>query len=227
VPRRFSRRREAALAAGVYGAYMLVRRAVVTDSGWRRARGNARRVAGLERRLGIDVEAALQRVLLPRRRTLVVVNVAYVTLNSLLTAGWPVLLYTRRDPEFHRLRRAVALSILGASPVFLAFPCDPPRRGEGFTDTIRDVTGIDLDLGPLARFHNPVAAMPSIHMAFAIVTATGIAQTARSPALRRLAPLYPPAVAFTVFATANHYVLDAVAGTALGAAALRLSRALE
>ena len=49
----------------------------------------------------------------------------------------------------------------------------------------------------------------------------------RSPFARALAPAYPPAVAFVIFATANHYVLDAVAGAALGLAGLRLSRALE
>jgi hypothetical protein len=34
-------------------------------------------------------------------------------------------------------------------------------------------------------------------------------------------------VVFVIFATANHYVLDAVAGAALGFAGLRLARALE
>ena len=69
--------------------------------------------------------------------------------------------------------------------------------------------------------------MPSIHVAFAVVTATGSRETSRSRLVRRLAPAYPPLVAFTVFATANHYVLDGVAGAALGAAGLRLARALE
>ncbi|MGH3032665.1 MAG: phosphatase PAP2 family protein [Gaiellaceae bacterium] len=43
---------------------------------------------------------------------------------------------------------------------------------------------------------------------------------------RALAPGYPPLVALIVFATANHYVLDALAGAALGGLALRVSRAL-
>ena len=42
--------------------------------------------------------------------------------------------------------------------------------------------------------------------------------------LRALAPAYPPLVAAVVFVTANHYVLDAVAGAAIAAGALRLSR---
>jgi ABC-type dipeptide/oligopeptide/nickel transport system permease subunit len=94
-------------------------------------------------------------------------------------------------------------------------------------DTIADVSGIDLDSGVVSRLYDPLAAMPSIHVAYAVVTATGIAGTSRSRALRGLAPAYPPLVALIVFVTANHYVLDAVAGAALGGAALRLARALE
>jgi hypothetical protein len=64
-------------------------------------------------------------------------------------------------------------------------------------------------------------------MAFAVVTAAGVRELSGSRTLRAAAAAYPPAVAFTIFATANHYVLDALAGSALGAAALRVSSALE
>jgi ABC-type dipeptide/oligopeptide/nickel transport system permease subunit len=93
-------------------------------------------------------------------------------------------------------------------------------------DTIADVSGVDLDEGLIARLYDPIAAMPSIHIAYAVVTAAGISQTSRSPVARALAPAYPPAVAFVIFATANHYVLDAVAGAALGLTGLRVARAL-
>ena len=68
-----------------------------------------------------------------------------------------------------------------------------------------------------------IAAMPSIHVAFAVLTAAGLRDAGRSPWTRRLAPGYPPAVALVVFATANHYVLDAVAGWALARLSLRLA----
>jgi hypothetical protein len=183
-------------------------------------------VVALERRLGIHVEPVFQRLLLPRRRLLGVLNVAYVTLNVLLTVGWPLRLFFLRHGGFHRTRTAVCLAMVGGCPVFLAFPCDPPRTVEGFTDTIKE-TGFDLDRGLVVRLYNPIAAFPSIHIAFAVVTAAGIAETAESAWLRRLAPVYPPAVAATVFATANHYVVDAVGGAVLAALALRLARALE
>jgi len=227
VRRRFSGRREVAIGLGVYAVYLAVRQVVVNDEGRRKAAQNAERIVALERRLGIHVEPELQALFLPRRRVVAVLNVAYVTLNVGLTVGWLMRLYGRRDPEFHRLRRAATLATLGAQPVFLLFPTAPPRTLDQFVDTIADVSGVDLDKGLIARLYDPIAAMPSIHITYAVVTAAGIAETSRSPLARALAPGYPPAVAFVIFATANHYVLDAVAGAALGLAGLRLARALE
>jgi len=225
--RRFSARRETAVGLGVYAVYLLVRRAVVHQEGHRRARRNAEWIVALERRLGLHLEPRLQALLLPRRRLVAVLNIAYVTLNVGLTVGWLMHLFRRRHPGYHRFRTAAAAATLGAQPVFLLFPAAPPRTLEGFVDTIAEVTRVDLDSGLVAQLYDPIAAMPSIHLAYAVVTAAGIAETAGSPLARSLAPAYPPAVAAVVFVTANHYVLDALAGAALGAAALGLARQLE
>jgi PAP2 superfamily len=211
---------------GVYALYLLGSRLKRNERARLDAVKNAERIVKLERTLGIHVEPALQQLLLPKRRLVAVLNVAYVTLNVGLTVGWLMLLFRRRDPDYHRLRRAAVLTTLGAQPVFVLFPCAPPRSLDHFVDTIADVSGFDLDSGLVAQLYDPLAAMPSIHVAYAVVTAAGIRQTARSPALRALAPAYPPAVAFIVFATANHYVLDAVAGAALAGLGLRLARLL-
>jgi len=219
----FSRRREVAIGLGVYAAYLAVRQVKLRRGARAGAERNASRVVALEERLGIHVEPALQRALLPRRRLVAVLNVAYVTLNVALTVGWLMTLFRRRDPAFHRLRRAAVLTTLGAQPVFVLFPLAPPRTQDGFVDTIESVSGLDLDRGLVAELYDPIAAMPSIHVAFAVVTAAGLRDAGRSPWTRRLAPGYPPTVALVVFATANHYVLDAVAGWALARLALRLA----
>jgi PAP2 superfamily protein len=224
--RTFSGRREVAIGLGVYGAYLLVRQVKLRTDGRRKAARNAERIVALERRLGLHLEPELQRLLLPRKGLVAGLNVAYVTLNVALTVGWLILLYRRRDPEFRRLRRAAVLATLGAQPVFLLFPVAPPRTLDHFVDTIEEVSGLDLDRGLVAELYDPIAAMPSIHIAYAVVTAAGIATAGRSTWARGLAPAYPPLVALVVFATANHYVLDAVAGAALAGAALRLARAL-
>jgi hypothetical protein len=225
--RPFSGRREVAIGLGVYGAYLLVRRLVVNEAGRTRAAANAERIVAVERRLGLHVEPELQALLLPRRRLVAVLNVAYVSLNVGLTVGWLIRLFRGRHPDFHRLRRAAALATLGAQPVFLFFPVAPPRTLDHFVDTIADVSGVDLDAGVIAKLYDPIAAMPSIHITYAVITAAGIAQTSRSPLARALAPAYPPLVALVIFATANHYVLDAIGGAALGLGALRLARMLD
>jgi hypothetical protein len=223
---RFSGRREVAIGLGVYAVYLLASRRKRREAGRLQAARNAERVVALERRLGLHVEPALQELMLPHRRLLGVLNVAYVVSNASLSVGWLMRLYARRHPEFHRFRRAAVLTTLISQPIFVLFPCAPPRSLDHMVDTIADVSGVDLDSGVVAQLYDPLAAMPSIHVAYAVVTAAGIADASASPTLRRLAPAYPPLVAAVVFVTANHYVLDAVAGAAVGALGLRLARVL-
>jgi hypothetical protein len=148
-----------------------------------------------------------------------VLNVGYGLFNVSLTLGWLVVLYRRRDPSYHRLRRACVLAHLGAQPVFLLFPAEPPRALDDFVDTLSEVSGLDLEHPLLVRFYNPVAAMPSLHVAFAVLTGAAIAERAESASGKAAAYAYPGLVSAVVAATGNHYVLDAVAGAALGAVA--------
>jgi len=220
---RFSLRREVAIGLGAYALYLLVGRIVLGRDGRAGARRNAERVVAFEERLGVHVEVGVQREVLRLRRVVHTLNVGYAVFNVGLTVGWLVHLYRRRDPEYHRLRRACVLAHVGAQPVFLAFPTEPPRALDGFVDTLSEVSGLDLEHPLLVRFFNPVAAMPSLHVAFAVVTGSAIAARTHSRAAKAAAYGYAPLVALVVTATGNHYVLDSVAGAALGAAARRLS----
>ena len=220
---RFSLRREVALGLSVYALYLLVARLVLRRDGRARARRNAERVVALERRVGIDVEPAVQHALLRYPRLVHGLNVGYGLFNVTLTLGWLVVLYRRRDDRFHRFRRACLLTHVGAQPIFLLLPTAPPRVLDGFVDTLAEVSGLDLEHPLLVRFYNPVAAMPSLHVAFAVVTGAEIAGRSHSPLVRAAARSYAPLVATVVAGTGNHYVLDAIAGAALGAGARRLS----
>jgi PAP2 superfamily len=222
-PQRFSVPREVAIGLGVYAVYLLVRRLALSADGPERAEQNARRIVALEERLGIHLEPRLQELFLPRRRLVAVLNLAYGTLNVGLTVVWLMRLFRRRDPAFFRYRQAAVLAVLAAQPVFLYFPVAPPRKLDHLVDTIAEVSGIDLDSGLIAKLYHPLAAMPSIHVTIAVVTAAGIMETSRKTWMRRFTPAYPPLVASVVLVTANHYVLDAVAGGVLGTAALRLA----
>jgi hypothetical protein len=219
--RTFSVRREVTLGLAAYALYLLVARFVLGRGGRARAARNAERIETLERRLGIDVEPTVQRALLRYPRLVHGLNVGYGLFNVTLTTGWLVLLFRRRDERFHRFRRTCLLAYVGAQPVFLLLPTAPPRVSDGFVDTLNEVSGLDLEHPFLLRFYNPVAAMPSLHVAFAVVTGAEIASRSESVLARSAARAYAPLVATVVAGTGNHYVLDAVAGAALGAIARR------
>ena len=218
-----SARREAALALGAYGLYLLVRQAVMNPAGQDRARRNAEAVMVAERRLGCDIEPRVQEVALRAPRAVGVLNAGYALGNTALSVGWLILLFRRADPGYPRERRALLAAFLGALPVFLAAPTAPPRHQEGFVDTL-EVSGVDLDDPRLVRFYNPIAAMPSHHMAFAVVTGLGLASRAGRPLGRAAWLGYAPAVGTIVVATGNHYLLDVVAGAALGLVARWITR---
>ena len=215
---KFSRRRELAIAVAGYGIYLLVRRAVCTAEGRRRARRNGERILALERRLGLALEAPVQRWFLRRPRLVHALNAGYAAFNVTLTVGWLWRLFMRSDDGYYALRRAAVIAYLAPQPIFLLFPAEPPRRLDGFVDTVSDLGPVSLDSPLLVRFYNPVAAMPSLHCAFAVVTAGSMAE--RSNPLSRA---YPPLVALAVVATGNHYLLDVVGGAALGLVARRLA----
>ena len=216
-------RREIAIGLGSYAAYLLVRRLVWNERGRQRAAANARRVAAFERTVGIDVEPAVQRAALRFPYVVHALNVGYAAGNVALNVGWLMLLYRRRDPAFVRERRAAVISFAGALPLFAAFPTAPPRTLDGFVDTLAG-TKLALDHPQLVRFYNPIAAMPSHHVAFAWVTGCGLAARATRRSTKLGWYAYPGLVALTVIATANHFVADVAGGAALGAASRRLAR---
>jgi hypothetical protein len=218
--------RELAIGLGGYAAYLAVRRIVWTDRGRDRARHNAERTLAAERWAGVAVEADVQRVALRLPRLIDALNLGYAAGNVGLTVGWLIALYRRADPDFARERRAAVAAFLGALPVFAAVPMSPPRALDGFVDTLA-ARGVSPETPLLTRFYNPISAMPSLHLAFAVVSGVGLAGRAgraRSRWRRRAWLAYPAAVAAVVVATGNHFVADVGAGAVLGAAARAVTR---
>jgi hypothetical protein len=117
------------------------------------------------------------------------------------------------------LRNAIVGMSLAALVVYWLFPVSSPRFVvPGLADTLirNDILGARHSYN---GFVNLYAAMPSLHVAWAIWSAAAIVIALRSR-WRLLAWLYPCWTTFVVVATANHYFLDAAAGAALAAAAL-------
>lgn len=217
-----SGRREAVYALGAYGAYLAVRASVWNDRGRKRAMENAARLVEGERALGIDVEESVQRVAMRWPRLVDVLNAGYAAGNVSFSVGWLLRLFHRGDPDFRRERIAAMVAFVGALPCFALFPTAPPRMLDGYVDTMAS-RGLNLDHRHLVRFYNPIAAMPSHHVAFAVVTGFGLSRRARTCRARQLARLYPAIVAATVVATGNHFTGDVAVGAVLGATARRVA----
>jgi PAP2 superfamily len=216
-------RNEIAIGLDAYAAYLAVRRAVWTEEGRARAHRNAGRLIALERQLGVFVEPRIQAVAMRAPRLVDVLNAGYAAGNVALSVGWLLRLFWRGDAGFRRERRAAVIAFMAGLPVFLLFPTAPPRTQDGFVDTLAD-RGIDLGHPWLVRLYNPIAAMPSHHVAFAVVTGEGLAARAGGPVTRTAWRGYAPLVAIVVLATGNHFVVDVAAGAVLGVLARRLAR---
>jgi len=215
--------REVAIGVGAYGAYLLVRQVVWTPEGRARAAANATRVDATEQRWRIAIERSVQRFVLRAPRLIDLLNASYAAANVALSVGWLVLLHHRDDGDFLTERRAALIAFAGALPVFALAPVAPPRTLPGFVDTMAE-RGLDLDHPLLTRLYNPIAAMPSHHVAFATVTGLGLARRSRSRWIRAGCRAYPAGVALVVVATANHFVSDVAAGAVLGLVARKVAR---
>jgi membrane-associated phospholipid phosphatase len=216
-------RREIAVGLGAYAAYLLVRHRVWNDGGRLKAQRNAERVLAFEQRIHINRESAVQQWTSRIPRLVDVFNAGYAAGNVGLTVGWLIRLHHRGDTRYRRERNAALVAFVGSLPVFALLPTAPPRTMDGFIDTLA-TRGLRLDHPLLVRFYNPIAAMPSQHVAFAVVTGLGLAGRSRSPRRRALWRAYPLGVALAVVATGNHFASDVAAGAALGGIARTATR---
>ena len=62
------------------------------------------------------------------------------------------------------------------------------------------------------RLFNPFAAVPSMHVAFALIIGLSMARMVHRSWARGLWTIYPAVVTFVVVATANHWWMDAFLG---------------
>jgi len=63
--------------------------------------------------------------------------------------------------------------------------------------------------------YNPYAAVPSMHVAFALMVGVPAVMLVRHRVLKVLWALYPGIVTFVVVATGNHFWIDAALGAAV------------
>ena len=181
------------------------------------ARANADWILDLEDDVGVAAEASVQRAL-DGSWMLWLLNHLYLAAQLVVLPGALIFLYRRARPVYERLRNTILATWLISIPVYAAFPVAPPRLADiGLVDTITKQTGFALDSSLTTKFYNELAAVPSLHVGFAVAVGVAVAAALRHPALRLLALLWGPVVGLAVVATGNHFVFDMAAGVAASA----------
>ena len=142
-------------------------------------------------------------------------NYFYMYGHWTITPLFFIWLYKRRARVYPYVRNAFFAANGIALVVFMLFPVAPPRLAgvsDGFVDTLLSVSDIDLHGGVFSGWFNPHAAVPSMHFGYALMIGLVGMVLLRSWPLRLVALAYPVLVFLTITGTANHYVLDSVAG---------------
>ena len=175
---------------------------------------NARTIVDFEQSTGLFFEQGLQAWAMGERVLIDAANFMYVNSHFVMTTGALVWLYLRHNDRFYFVRNmfmvAMGLALVG----YVLMPTAPPRFFPelGFVDTIAYYVNVQHDSGLVALFFNPYAAVPSMHVAFALMVSVPALLVVRNRVAKVLWGLYPVVVTFVVLVTGNHWFMDAVAG---------------
>lgn len=200
-----------AVVLGAVGAYEVARLAMKPD--WARAFENANRIEAVEDALGFAWEQSLQRAFLAVPDLVSALNLFYFVGHFLLTGIFFFWLYHRSREGFRSFRDGFLAATALALVIHWLYPTAPPRlAGVGLEDTLLMFSGIDIGSPTSSALSNPVAAVPSLHAAYALGVGIGVIRYARSHLARLAGALYPPLVVLTIVVTGNHFLLDALAG---------------
>jgi diacylglycerol O-acyltransferase / wax synthase len=181
------------------------------------AAAHGRALFGLERALRLDLEVPLNRWLVPHEVLRTVANYEYATTyvaSALALLAW---LYLRRPATYRWARSSFLLLNVLALGCFALYPVTPPRLLPelGFVDTVRTGHTWGSWGSPMVEHANQLAAMPSLHIAWALWVSVVLACVSGARWLQAVSALHVLLTALVIMATANHYLLDAVGGAGL------------
>ena len=217
--------RQVGYFALAYVAYRVVRGMVENDG--TAAFQHAREVISLERSLHIFVEPAVQAWASGSYTLMAIAGWLYVNAQFTVTVAALLFLYFYRNPTFITVRNTLLIALGLALIGYYLYPTAPPRflPEWGFVDSVSDVTGLKMSQSSalFSDFFNPYAAIPSMHIAFALIIGWPLARETKLLLVRALWVLYPLLIAFVIIATGNHFILDTILGVITAALARLLA----
>lgn len=190
--------------------------------------GDAMKIIDFERALHIFVEPSVQAWTQGQHWLMIAADWIYLNGHFVGTLGALVFIYARRNDSFYFVRNAMMLSMALALIGYWLYPTAPPRLLPewGFHDSVSQFltggTGWIDDTGAKA-FTNFYAAVPSMHVCFAVLVGWSMARLVRRPAAKLIWSAYPLLITFVVVATANHFLVDVVLGGLTAGLALALA----
>ncbi|MFI9587945.1 phosphatase PAP2 family protein [Streptomyces sp. NPDC052236] len=213
---------ELPLLAVVYAVYsagrLLVRGDVTT------AVDHGLAILRVEQALSLNAEHPLNRLFTSTPALGIPADFAYASLHYLVTPAILIWLYRRRPARYRAARTWLMLSTLLGLVGFTLLPTAPPRlldAAHGFVDTMAQYSsygwwGAEASAPRgLGGMTNQYAAMPSLHVGWALWCGVLLWRHGRTPLMKAIGVAYPLLTVFVVMGTANHYFLDAVAGGAV------------
>ncbi len=206
--------RQVSLFVAAYLAYALARGLVAGDAG--EAFAHARDLISIERTLHVFVEPSLQAWAMGSHFLVGTASWLYVNSQTTITVGALVYIYVRHNGRFYFVRNMFLIAMAIALVGYTVFPTAPPRflPEWGFADTVSSFTGIHInhDSGSFTAATNLYAAVPSMHVCFALMIGSTLARLSKHRVTAALWLLYPLLMTFVIIVTANHFIIDALLG---------------
>ena len=221
--------RQILLGVGAYVLYMVVRG--LTDGGnLYKPFGDATKIINFERLLHVFVEPSIQAWTSNMRWLMDFADWSYLNAHYFVTIAALVFIYLRRNDSFYFVRNTFMIAMAIALVGYALYPTAPPRLMPewGFTDSISQFLGVPhLDKGPESAFLNLYAAVPSMHVCFAVMIGGPMVRLVKHWPAKIAWSLYPLWITFVVIATGNHYLTDVFLGAlTAGVSALLAQRLL-
>jgi hypothetical protein len=193
-----------------YGLYSLVR--LLAPHRVTASYAHAHSVLNVEKATGLFHELALNEFITNHHDLELFSSYWYATAHFIVTPLILIWLFRHRAWAYPMMRSAIVIATVSALVVYASWPLAPPRFVlGGAVDTVISNQVVWAKDGA-AGFVNEYAAMPSLHVGWAVWCAVVVVAVLQTK-WRHLAWLYPLTTTFVVEATANHYFLDAVGGT--------------
>ncbi|KAA9160379.1 DUF1298 domain-containing protein [Amycolatopsis acidicola] len=194
----------------LFGVYLLIE-ARPLPSREARAISSGEGILGFERALRLDFERPMNVWLAGQGWLRTLANYEYAftyIVSALVLLCW---VYVRHPGQYRRVRNSFALVNLLALLVFWLLPVAPPRMlpGAGFVDTVRLGHTWGSWGSPMVDNANQLAAMPSLHVGWALWVSVVLARLARGRTVQLVSAVHVLVTLLVILATGNHYWLDA------------------